>query len=258
MAGTPGFMAPEVITADKYDGFAADVWSVGCIALELSLGHDKFLTVWMGKAFCDAVKNADAAIVSSEMKGMVVKMQEEVKTCVKQCNLSAAGQELILRMLSTIPKQRPDVRQALSHRWIGGRMTTSVNAASLDASKPTITKAEILRLGKSMAMSRTASAGDLSKLAGKPLNIPQNTVGISETKPAKQEIPRSKPSLMINTDILKSPRRNESCCPASVGTPPTPGLTSATRIMERGEQLLSLVNEGQRSARLSKPAENGT
>ena len=46
-AGTPGFFAPEVLCEPRYDARQVDVWSLGCIALELILGHDLFTEVWM-------------------------------------------------------------------------------------------------------------------------------------------------------------------------------------------------------------------
>ena len=45
--GSPGFFAPEMIIAGKYRGDKADIWSVGCILLELLFGHRKFIDIWM-------------------------------------------------------------------------------------------------------------------------------------------------------------------------------------------------------------------
>jgi len=51
LCGSPGFFAPEMIlkdlSGDSYCGMAADAWSVGCILLELTLGHDDFCSMWM-------------------------------------------------------------------------------------------------------------------------------------------------------------------------------------------------------------------
>lgn len=33
--GSPGFFAPEMLLDESYDGFKADVWSIGCILLEV-------------------------------------------------------------------------------------------------------------------------------------------------------------------------------------------------------------------------------
>jgi serine/threonine protein kinase len=45
--GSPGFFAPEMITLGSYNGFSADIWSTGCILLELIFGHEKFCDLWM-------------------------------------------------------------------------------------------------------------------------------------------------------------------------------------------------------------------
>lgn len=39
--GTPGFFAPEMILKNAFEGRQADVWSLGCIILELTLGFTK-------------------------------------------------------------------------------------------------------------------------------------------------------------------------------------------------------------------------
>jgi serine/threonine protein kinase len=44
---TQGFFAPEMITQSQYYGDKADIWSTGCILLELILGHERFCEVWM-------------------------------------------------------------------------------------------------------------------------------------------------------------------------------------------------------------------
>lgn len=45
--GSPGFFAPEMLIHGSYFGDKADVWSCGCILLELILGHERFCDVWM-------------------------------------------------------------------------------------------------------------------------------------------------------------------------------------------------------------------
>jgi serine/threonine protein kinase len=47
LCGTPGFVPPEMILEDAYDGFMGDVWSVGCIALEMTMGHQSFVDNWL-------------------------------------------------------------------------------------------------------------------------------------------------------------------------------------------------------------------
>ena len=40
--GSPGFFAPEIVIDKEqgYKGMNVDVWGVGCILLELRIGHD--------------------------------------------------------------------------------------------------------------------------------------------------------------------------------------------------------------------------
>ncbi|KAG3185352.1 hypothetical protein PC128_g13338 [Phytophthora cactorum] len=66
--GSPGFFAPELLLHDGYDGCKADVWSIGCILLELVLGNTLFSSIWMSmyeisilkepKKFAECVKAA--------------------------------------------------------------------------------------------------------------------------------------------------------------------------------------------------------
>lgn len=45
--GTPGFFAPEMLVEAKYSSEMLDVWSLGCVLLEMLLGHARFAEVWM-------------------------------------------------------------------------------------------------------------------------------------------------------------------------------------------------------------------
>jgi serine/threonine protein kinase len=42
--GTPGFFAPEMVIQGAFEGRTADMWSVGCILLEISFGYPR---LWM-------------------------------------------------------------------------------------------------------------------------------------------------------------------------------------------------------------------
>ena len=45
--GSPGFFAPEILLAKRYNGQSADYWSIGCILLELLVGNKEFESWWM-------------------------------------------------------------------------------------------------------------------------------------------------------------------------------------------------------------------
>jgi len=44
--GSMGFFAPDMLDPAGYDGWAADAWSLGCLALELAAGARLFARVW--------------------------------------------------------------------------------------------------------------------------------------------------------------------------------------------------------------------
>ena len=46
-AGSPGFVAPEIVTQAVYNGGHVDAFSLGCVLLELVLGHCVFDGIWM-------------------------------------------------------------------------------------------------------------------------------------------------------------------------------------------------------------------
>lgn len=45
--GSLGFFAHEMLTEGRYYGDKVDIWSIGCILLEMMLGHNKFVNCWM-------------------------------------------------------------------------------------------------------------------------------------------------------------------------------------------------------------------
>lgn len=56
------FFAPEMITAKTYNGFKADVWSLGCILLELVVGHENFAQLWMSVYDVNVLSDADVFV----------------------------------------------------------------------------------------------------------------------------------------------------------------------------------------------------
>jgi serine/threonine protein kinase len=88
--GSPGFFAPEMLLADSYDGFKADVWSVGCILLEVRSAttsvYAKGLSM-LTKIWCDGQLVLGNAAFSSEWMAIydlsVLKDHERFADCIR-------------------------------------------------------------------------------------------------------------------------------------------------------------------------------
>ncbi|KAJ1456955.1 kinase-like domain-containing protein [Pelagophyceae sp. CCMP2097] len=49
--GSPGFFAPEILLQASYDAERVDVWSLGCVVLELLEGHSGFEARWLDRVY---------------------------------------------------------------------------------------------------------------------------------------------------------------------------------------------------------------
>jgi serine/threonine protein kinase len=107
--GSPGFFAPEMFVTGKYDGKQADVWSIGCILLELLVGHDTFGECWMTAYDSEYMRK------KSMFREEIVAAVGELKDLRLPKNLS----DFVQITLSDVDGlRRPSVRALLSHDWI--------------------------------------------------------------------------------------------------------------------------------------------
>ena len=94
--GTPAYIAPEIISDRGYQGFSADIWSLGVLLYTLLCGSVPF-----------------------KAQEMQVLHDQIVNGCfeVPQC-LSPEARDLIRRMLVVNPKERISISEILKHAWI--------------------------------------------------------------------------------------------------------------------------------------------
>jgi serine/threonine protein kinase len=111
--GSPGFFAPEMIINGSYFGDKADVWSIGCILLELVLGHEKFCDVWMTAYDYEVLQDKEV------FTGTIT---ETVQHLPAHLNFSNDLNSFILQFLQMKPSQRPTVRQLAPHAWLEGML----------------------------------------------------------------------------------------------------------------------------------------
>ncbi|KKA27380.1 hypothetical protein TD95_000489 [Thielaviopsis punctulata] len=100
-AGTPMYMAPETIEkTDDETPKAADIWSLGCVVLELATGQPP----WPGA-------DNEFAVMFKIGNGVMPEMPSENQ-------LSLSGCDFILRCLVVDPKKRATVDDLMKHPWI--------------------------------------------------------------------------------------------------------------------------------------------
>ena len=95
-AGTPGFMAPEMIYGQGYDGFLADMWSVGIIMYVLFTMEPPF----DAEAYVDFFKCPPI----------------NFRHC-RIARLRGAAQDLLRQLLEFDDSDRIDAVGALQHPW---------------------------------------------------------------------------------------------------------------------------------------------
>jgi serine/threonine protein kinase len=101
--GTPYWMAPEAIEMrqdEKKVGFASDVWSVGCVVVELLTGAPPYFDMQPMPAMF--------AIVNNKRPPLPEGISEDLRDFLKKC-------------FQRDPRKRPTARDALLHRWIVAR-----------------------------------------------------------------------------------------------------------------------------------------
>ncbi|ORC91020.1 protein kinase [Trypanosoma theileri] len=98
VAGTPNFMAPEVIACSGHSCMA-DIWSVGCCVLEMLTGHPPFWNL-----------DNHMAVMFAIMKG---KLEEQVPS-----HISEEAKDFIRHCTCSDPTHRPAARELLEHPWL--------------------------------------------------------------------------------------------------------------------------------------------
>ncbi|RWR91378.1 CBL-interacting serine/threonine-protein kinase 21-like protein [Cinnamomum micranthum f. kanehirae] len=93
--GSPSYVAPEVISKNKYNGSAADVWSCGVILFEMLAGYLPFN--------------------DQNLMNLYRKISRAEYTCPEW--FSASQRKLIFRILEPVPTWRMTVAEIIEDKW---------------------------------------------------------------------------------------------------------------------------------------------
>ena len=95
--GTPSYMAPELICKIEYDGFKADIWALGILLYAILCGKFPFKSTY----------NKD---LYRKIKVGNFEFPDGV-------GLSISAKQLISKMLSNNPVERPTAKDVLNNQW---------------------------------------------------------------------------------------------------------------------------------------------
>lgn len=102
-----------MLTRGEYYGDKADVWAVGCILLEMVLGHERFCDIWMTSYDYDILQN----------KTQFAKVMEEaVETLPDVLNFSSDLNDFLMQFLRLQSTKRMSIAQICTHKWLEGSM----------------------------------------------------------------------------------------------------------------------------------------
>jgi serine/threonine protein kinase len=113
-----------MIIHGAYFGDKADIWSIGCILLELILGHERFCDLWMVSYDYELLQ--DKTTFTEAIEDAIDKLPSSL-------NFSAELNDFIIRLLQLRSTNRPNVRSIATHSWLKGSMDDEL--AALRAAK---------------------------------------------------------------------------------------------------------------------------
>ena len=103
--GTNGYIAPEIYIGKKYDGFKADIFSLGPILINLVTCKSGF-----GKAKID--DPLYVYIKAGDYKGYYKKVDKQI------AGVSEDLKELYFKLVSYNPNKRPTLKEISEHKWL--------------------------------------------------------------------------------------------------------------------------------------------
>ena len=122
--GSPGFFEPEMITKGSYFGDKADLWSAGCVFLEMIIGHETFSDTWMFAYDIDIVK----------VRGLFTDyIFQATSKLLEKLPQSSRVLDFIPSLLKLNSADRITVQQALHHCWFDSAPTVAVTIPSPDS-----------------------------------------------------------------------------------------------------------------------------
>jgi serine/threonine protein kinase len=116
VCGSPGFFPPEMMRCQTYNGIHGDLWSIGCVALELFTSHQHWREIWMPNYDEKKIDTDDWISDIDSSIDKIIPTIGRIGAGVDNDG-SKALRELVHGMLRTNPRQRKTTLELLRNRW---------------------------------------------------------------------------------------------------------------------------------------------
>lgn len=211
--GSPGFFPPELILEQNHLGDKVDIWSLGCIALELLIGHNEFCSWWMAAYDYELLQSPDDFRTA---------IQKSLAT-VSNLECDEPHKDFMKATLNMNSQARASVYDLAMQEWMAALVPArSMSGMYLEIPSPT-----------GFAVSESFSDGS----ADSPSNTPPQSRG--------GETPHGSKSILLSDrhrDFLVR-RIGEDGLNLPPIEPQTPHIHGARRILRNTEVMLSGMSE---------------
>lgn len=212
-----GFFAPEMIIHGCYYGDKADVWSVGCILMELVLGHEKFCDVWMTAYDYDILQDKEAFTST---------ISEAVEHLPDFLNFSKDLNNFVMRFLELHSSRRPSIKSVASHPWLQGALDEELAAMSISRS---------LHSPASFSKSPSSSFSmmEASEVSSKIGHVSKDVIDAAYGNISDKERKQMEEYIQLH----KNADEEDEVMHLPPITPATPSIHKAKKILRKGSEL---------------------
>jgi serine/threonine protein kinase len=112
--GSPGFFAPELLLDAEYNVFLVDVWSIGCVMVEIIMGREWFECNWMPVYRPENLR--DLRTFRTDLKLALDELWVDIEE--HGSKVSGECKSVMRKMLEVEPKNRITVAQLCMHPFI--------------------------------------------------------------------------------------------------------------------------------------------
>ncbi len=234
--GSPGFFAPEMITMQAYEGPSVDLWSIGCIVLELSVGHEVFCDEWMIAYDYELLQ--DPPRFEAKVKECLAKISVTMRETMQ---LNPDLVDFILGLLTLAPEKRMTVEEIVRHPWIALEDGASFLTGALNEAEEVVVASPQKEggAGRASPMPESLAARQKKKTRPAPLaSVAADAIKEEEEAEEEEEVP-TLASQAPHVSFQEDHEVDAALTAAAQQPPPPPGLPPLSPIPEQRTQSLS-------------------